>query len=89
MGGTAQWCCTVTATSLHTIRRPAAVPARDRRAVGERPRRHNERSGGYHRYRIGREGFLGGERRIWSDARGAFEVRELPAPVTARLEGLG
>ncbi|MBI5485705.1 MAG: metallophosphoesterase [Deltaproteobacteria bacterium] len=46
----------------------------------------NERSGGYHRYRIGPDGFAGGERRIWNDARGAFDVRDLPAPVRVTLK---
>jgi 3',5'-cyclic AMP phosphodiesterase CpdA len=48
----------------------------------------NERTRGYHRYRFGPEGFLGGERRVWDDARGAFAIRELPAPETVRLEEL-
>ena len=76
--------------SLHTL---VETPRGPLRVIGvpstsDRGGR-NDRAGGYHRYRFGPEGFLGGERRIWSDARGAFVARELPAPASVRLEGLG
>jgi 3',5'-cyclic AMP phosphodiesterase CpdA len=44
------------------------------------------RTRGYQRYRFGPDGFAGGERRIWNEARGAFEAQDLPAPVTVRRE---
>lgn len=48
----------------------------------------NPRTRGYHRYRLGPEGFLGGERRVWSETRGAFEASPLPEPERVRLEDL-
>jgi 3',5'-cyclic AMP phosphodiesterase CpdA len=44
------------------------------------------RTRGYHRYRFGPQGFLGGERRIWNEARGAFDVAPLPDARAVRWE---
>ena len=46
----------------------------------------SERTRGYQRYRFGPDGFLGGERRIWNETRGAFEAQDLPAPESVRGE---
>ena len=76
--------------SLHSVAETRRGPVRVIGAPSASDRGGKSvRTRGYQRYRFGPQGFLGGERRIWNDDRGAFETLDLPAAETVRLEDIG